>query len=177
MNLSIQVEVLISDMGTNLMELSSLLNVTPDNPKTTLDGQEIFYYFDSPHMIKTIRNMMLKNRFCGDGYQTAWKYIVDFYNSNSKLQNRLAPKLTKQHFDRNGFERQKVKSATQVISNTVASGLATYIYFKYQKAEQQIIALTNSSIFLTYQMVKMRVILVLKHNKNTSHICKIRLTF
>jgi len=50
------------------------------------------------------------------------KYLVDFYKSDQGL-NRLAPNLTETHINPGPFQKMKVKYASQIFSNTVATGM------------------------------------------------------
>jgi hypothetical protein len=61
------------------------------------------------------------------GKTTDWKYIVNFYENDRGLKNRMAPKLCKSHVEPTKFERMRVKYATQVLSATVAAALETYV--------------------------------------------------
>lgn len=117
-------------MGSNFVELSEHLGVTPQKPSFTLGGKKLFYYFDPPHLIKALRNNMLTNEICWDNKKTSWKYIVQFYEKDKKLRNRLAPKLTESHIKPTNFEKMRVKFATQVLSATVAASLETYVSLK-----------------------------------------------
>ncbi|KAJ3641856.1 hypothetical protein Zmor_028327 [Zophobas morio] len=121
---------LVTDMGSNFMELSKLLGVTKEKPVFTLGNKEIFYVFDPPHLVKAVRNNMLLNSFCWDDKKTCWQYIVDFYNRDKNLTNRCAPRLTNAHIAPGKFEKMRVKYATQVLSATVAGSLHTYIELK-----------------------------------------------
>lgn len=126
----LDVVALITDQGSNFMELSTLLGVSLGNTKVELLGKESFYFFDPPHLIKSIRNNLLTNRFVWNNKKTSCNDIVQFYDSDSQLPNRLAPKLTKAHMDPSCFQNERVKLATQVLSGTVAAGLNTYIQLK-----------------------------------------------
>lgn len=46
---------LISDMGYNNIEMSDLLGVTHEETQFSLGGQDLYYYFDPPHLIKAVR--------------------------------------------------------------------------------------------------------------------------
>lgn len=86
--------------------------------------------FDTTHLIKTVRNNLRKHNFLKEnGNEISWKYIEDFYNHDKKYSLRAAPKLTDSHIFTNNFEKMKVKFASQVFSQTVASGLNLYIRF------------------------------------------------
>ena len=55
------------------------------------------------------------------------KDIETVYQQDSKQSIRCCPKLTKKHINLNGFQKMKVKYATQVLSKTMASSIMTYV--------------------------------------------------
>ncbi|GFO19473.1 THAP domain-containing protein [Plakobranchus ocellatus] len=59
-----------------------------------------------------------------------WSHIQQFYDHDSELPIRLAPKLTKRHIELPNFAKLKVSLAVQVLSHTVAAGISTMVSFK-----------------------------------------------
>ena len=129
-NIGIKVVAVTCDMGSANLQLSEFLQVTSSDPYFTIDEQKIIFCFDVPHLLKATRNMFLKNNFSYDEYSTDHKYVVDFYQEDSKLQRRLAPKLTNAHVSSNAFETMKVRFAAQLFSSTVAAAMTMYIHLK-----------------------------------------------
>ncbi|KAG5862114.1 hypothetical protein JTB14_030216 [Gonioctena quinquepunctata] len=62
-NVGLKVFGLISDMGSNVLELAEGLGVTQNNSKIVLGGQQMFWFFDTCHLIKAVRNNLLMNEF------------------------------------------------------------------------------------------------------------------
>ena len=124
------VETIISDLGSNLQKLLRVLNITPDKPWFIHKGKKIFYLYDSPNLIKAVRNNLMKyDIHCGKNMKkvASWEDI-QVINELDRTQNlRCCPKLTQKHINPNGFMKMKVKLATQTISQTVASTMSTYI--------------------------------------------------
>jgi hypothetical protein len=89
--------VVVNDMGSSNICVSNILNVTPERPFFTVDGKEVVYMFDVPHLLKATRNMLIKHIFCFDRKSTSWSHVVNFYNKDKSALNRLAPKLTDAH--------------------------------------------------------------------------------
>lgn len=83
--------------------------------------------YDVPHLIKCTRNSMLDHTIEVNGKELSSKYIEEFYKRDKVLHNRMAPNLTDSHMHPTKPERMKVKLATQLLSNSVAAGLTTYI--------------------------------------------------
>lgn len=86
--------------------------------------------FDAPHLIKALRNMLIKYNFILNNNTISWKYILQFYNLDKGYSVRAAPKLTDSHIFPSNFEKMKVKYATQVFSATVEAALNVYIRFE-----------------------------------------------
>lgn len=59
--------------------------------------------------------------------ETCWSYIEQFYEKDRTQMNRCASRLTNSHIYPTNFEKMKVRLATQILSNTLASGLNTHI--------------------------------------------------
>ena len=79
--------------------------------------------FDPPHLIKCIRNNLIKYTFKFRQYTATWQDILNFYNKDKELQIIAAPKLTDKHIWPNNFAKLKVKYATQILSHTVAASI------------------------------------------------------
>lgn len=121
-------QAVVSDQGANFRALARILSVTKSDPTFKLHDTELVYIFDSPHLIKSIRNNLMKYDMQFDGNKCAkWSDIVNFYNWDSKRRFRLAPKLSPSHINPGIFEKMKVKTATQVLSKTVACGIYTQV--------------------------------------------------
>ena len=124
------VETIISDLGSNFQKLLRELNITPDKPWFIHKGKKIFYLYDPPHLIKAVRNNLMKYDFhFGKNVKkvASWEDIQVIYERDRTQNLRCCPKLTEKHINPNGFMKMKVKLATQTISQTVASTMSTYI--------------------------------------------------
>lgn len=83
------------------------------------------YFYDTPHLLKSVRNNLIKYDFLMNGHPVKWQYIKDFYNRDSQMSLRLAPKLSSKHIYCNTFEKMRVCLAAQVFSRSVAAGIHT----------------------------------------------------
>ena len=126
-SIGLHVTTVVSDLGSNFQKLIRSLGITPTQPWFSHKGQKIFYLFDTPHIIKAIRNNLMKYNFHFDEKVASWDHIQVVYNRDQQQPIRCCPKLTQRHLNPNGFEKMKVKYATQVFSHTVASTLLTYV--------------------------------------------------
>ena len=82
--------------------------------------------YDTPHLLKSVRNNLMKYNFCTDSGVVKWQYIQEFYKSDKAMNIRLAPKLSDKHVYCNTFEKMRVRLASQVLSRTVAAGIYTH---------------------------------------------------
>ena len=83
--------------------------------------------FDLPHLIKCIRNNLMKYTFKFGQYTATWQDILNFYNKDKELQIKAAPKLTDKHIRPKNFAKIKVKYATQILSHTVAASICMHV--------------------------------------------------
>jgi len=49
----------VTDMGSNFMQLSRELGISTENSIFSVKEEKIVYFFDTPHLIKALRNMLL----------------------------------------------------------------------------------------------------------------------
>lgn len=107
--IGLSVCVLASDMGTNNIQLTNILKVTSNKPYFFINEQKFFYMFDTPHLIKAVRNNLQKHNFVDrDDQEISWKYLEQFYNHDKNYSDRAAPKLTNSHLCPTNFEKMKV---------------------------------------------------------------------
>jgi hypothetical protein len=125
--INLSVKVVVNDMGSSNICVSNILNVTPERPFFTVDGEDVVYMFDVPHLLKATRNMLMKHIFYFDGKSTSWSHVVNFYNKDKSALNRLAPKLTDAHVHPSKPEKMKVFLAAHVLSARVAAAMTTYV--------------------------------------------------
>jgi hypothetical protein len=90
------------------------------------NGIKRFALFDFPHLIKSMRNTVLDNEqlITSDGI-VSWRVIEEFYYLDKGFATRMATKLNDIHIHPNSFQKMRVSYATQICSNTVASGIET----------------------------------------------------
>ena len=109
----------VSDIGSNFHKFVHEMGITPAN----LGSPTIFYIFDTPHIIKAIRNNLISYNFHVEDKVASWKDIEALYKIDSNNAIRCCPKLTSKHMYPNSFLKMKMKLATQVLSHSVAAAL------------------------------------------------------
>lgn len=92
-NCGAMVHALITDMGSNFIQLSRDLGISVQNSTFLVNNESVVYIFDTPHLIKATRNNLLKHNFEINNKIASWDYIVEFYKRDSKQWIKTAPKL------------------------------------------------------------------------------------
>jgi hypothetical protein len=93
----------ICDMSFTNQGLYRRLKVTEDNPFIEIKNSKIYLVHDTPNLIKLVRNNLMRKDFQYYHNQTSkiqtakWRDIVQFYENDTKLLPRMAPKLTNLH--------------------------------------------------------------------------------
>jgi hypothetical protein len=126
-SIGLKVVAVVSDLGSNFQKFIRDLGVTPTRPWFVHNGAKIFYLYDPPHIIKAIRNNLINYNFHFSGKVASWSDITTVYNHDKTLPIRLCPKLTDRHMQPNGFQKMRVKYATQTLSHTVSAAVETYM--------------------------------------------------
>lgn len=126
-NIGFDINAIVSDQRANFLMFARTLGVSVDRPYFTIDGKNIVYMFDPPHLLKSTRkNMFFKHNFQMNNKLTDTVYLEKFYNAHKQKLNRCAHKLTDIHINPNSFQKMKVRYAVQVFSSTVAASMETY---------------------------------------------------
>lgn len=123
------VHAVISDQGNNFCSLSRKLGVTKKIPYFIIDDSKIWYIFDTPHLMKNTRNLLLNGKTIVMGDKiVSWAHIQELYKiDKAERLFRMALKLTDTHISPVNREKMKVKYATQVLSASVANGIQSLI--------------------------------------------------
>lgn len=123
-------KLFVCDPGSKNRKLVRALGITRDKPYFMNGDQKVFFLWDPPHLIKNVRNNLLKNDLLWRGQVVSWKHIRNLYFAQKQMRLKLTPKLTRRHvIFRNSFAKMKVKLATQVFSNSVNVALLTFVAF------------------------------------------------
>ena len=125
------VKTMICDQGPNNQRcMSKFFNITTTKTYTTINNNNIYLFYDPPHLLKNIRNNFKKHNYILNEEEISWNYLVNFYNYDKQTEIRMAPKLTDDHFELPYNRKMKVNLAAQVLSHTVAAGINTMIRSK-----------------------------------------------
>lgn len=87
-----------------------------------VSGVDLFIMYDPPHLLKGLRNNMMKYDilFDRDSKRAKWKDIIDIYERDGAIGgSRMMKKLTDEHVYPNKVRKMKVSYCAQVFSDTV----------------------------------------------------------
>ena len=93
--------------------------------------QNIFVIYYPPYLLKNIRNNFKKGDFVLHENKIRWQHIVDFYNFDKSQQIQIAPNLRDRHIELPSFLAKCVNLAAQVLTHSVAAGIATLVTLKH----------------------------------------------
>ncbi len=127
--IGLTVSVLVCDQGSNNQNLvQTELGVSCERPFFLHGSRKVFVFYDPPHLLKNIRNNLKKYGFtvgsADSKVDVLWKHIESFYEADCSKPVRLAPRLTRTHIDIPPFKNLRVRLAAQILSHSVASGIA-----------------------------------------------------
>lgn len=176
------IKIIVCDQGSSNRLFNKICGVTKDSPflfydkndtrilrnhnevmETPDNYMKIYSLYCSPHLLKSVRNILLKNDLefgeCDSEYKASWRYIKKLYDLDSQNSTRLCPKLTAAHIFPNSFAKMRVSFASQVLSDTVAAGIRTLI--ELEKIENE----SESTAIFIENINKLFDFLNIKNNK------------
>lgn len=143
---------IVTDMGSNFVKFASDMGVTQENPYFVENGEKVFYFFDSPHLLKATRNCLMNNHIeftsanLNAPVEASWQPIVDLFEADKTKSIRLLPKLKQEHISPNNNQKMRVKYAAQILSASVAAALSNQ--YNTQHASQTYLA--TAEIAMTF---------------------------
>lgn len=133
-----KVVAIVSDMGPTNMKLWKCLEITPTNTTFLhpVSGKPIYMFADVPHLIKLARNHFLDSGFVLPNQKYIGKQIIQEVINLNKGDLSCIYKVSDRHLSAVGSQRQNVKLAVQVLSNSMANAIS---YF----GQRQLLQFTN----------------------------------
>ena len=126
--INLNVVAIVCDQESSHRQCLTNMGVTLSSPMFTSDtGNDIHVMYDPPHLIKNVRNNLLKYDIIIGNDVVSFDHISALFDLEEASVLRFVPKLTRSHIELNAFKRMNVKLATQVLSHSVASAIRTYI--------------------------------------------------
>lgn len=126
------VRALVCDQHTTNISALKLLGFSKTTPYISHPTAQakVYIIFDPPHLIKNLRNNLIRYDITTNGKTVSWKYLHSLYNIDKQNPVRLAPKLTESHLEPGPLLSMRVKLATQVFSHQVSAAMSLYIIAK-----------------------------------------------
>lgn len=115
------------DQCTTNVKMFREVGATQDNPVVILEGQQIAFMFDSPHLLKNTKSMLMKHNAVFRGEISSFEYIKRLYDVDCSATPRLVPKLREKFIIQAPFIAMNVAQATRTLSNSVAAGIEYYV--------------------------------------------------
>ena len=126
--IGITVMVVVCDQGANNRGMFCQLGIEVHKPFVTVDGRKVYFMYDPPHLLKSVRNNLRRYPMKVSGGGVAkWDHIKALFDLDSRQKLRLAPKLKFSHVLLSGFKEMNVRLAAQVFSHSVATAMKFYM--------------------------------------------------
>ena len=93
----------------------------------SLTGERVYFMYDPPHLLKSIRNGLYNTGFTMEGKVISWEHIKVLYNIKKFDKIQVAGKLSENHMNLTSFSKMRVDYAAETLSQSVASGLRSVI--------------------------------------------------
>jgi hypothetical protein len=122
------VKVVVCDQGANNRGMFANLNISIDKPFVEINSRKVYFMYDPPHLLKSVRNNFKRYpvQLAGGGI-ARWDHVKKLFDLDSSHKLRLTPKLKLSHILLNGFKEMNVRLAAQVLSHSVGVGISFYI--------------------------------------------------
>lgn len=123
---NVLIKCIVCDQGSGNRSAMKFLGVSHQHPHFFVENTKIFGIYDTPHLIKSVRNNLLTGDFLIENNVVSFDNVRKVYEIDVKNQkSRALVKLTNTHINPNTFQKMNVKLAVQVLSHTVAAAIRT----------------------------------------------------
>ena len=129
-DIGLVVKSCVCDQGSNNRRLFADLGIKIENPFYMCGQEKVYFMYDPPHLLKSVRNNLLNHPITVDGKEANWEHIKQLYldeQARGHVRTKAAGRLTKEHIFPNGFQKMSVPRAAQVLSASVAASLNTAV--------------------------------------------------
>lgn len=126
--IGLQPKLIVCDQDcSNNWSALKLLNVTENKPFFFINNKKVYAIFDVPRLVKSVRNDLIGCSFQKGEKTFCYSDIEETYKiHNRNYKNSVSFKITDAHINPKPFQKNSVKLALQVFSNTMASTIRTY---------------------------------------------------
>lgn len=127
--ISYNVVACVSDCGASNVGLWKELGVNVDNTffAHPITNENVYMFADAPHLLKLLRNWLIDKGFVlGDGSIIDKSPLQALVDLTSSAEVNPCWKVSQIHLDCEKSQRQNVRLAAQLLSNSVSTGLLRY---------------------------------------------------
>lgn len=124
-DLGLKVCAVVCDQGPNNRKAYQILGVSEEKPFTIFNDEKIFCFYDFPHLLKSIRNVLLKSDLQTPDGKVSFNVFREIYNLEIDNVAKTCLKFRSSHIAPNAFEKMHVRLATQIFSRTTAASIQT----------------------------------------------------
>lgn len=119
--INFEVRAVNFDLGPKNIKLLESLTPSFNNP---CDNEKIYMFADVPHLIKLIRNHLIdKGILMKNGHVLTKEPLVKLLGLTKNDSFKITYKITEENLCAKGFQKQKVKTAVQLLSRTNSAAL------------------------------------------------------
>ena len=122
-DIGFRVRHMVCDQGSTNQKAIASLGINKDRPFIELNNRKITFAFDGPHILKCLRNNLIKRNYIIDNVEVSWAPLIELRELERTKVCKAAPKLTDRHLNPNNFEKMNVRLAAQIFSNSVYAAL------------------------------------------------------
>lgn len=112
--------------STNRAMYEREFKITEEKPYIEREWGKVYCLYDAPHLLKSIRNNLMKHNVMYKGKMCSFSHIKKLYWEDIKTQPRSVPKLKEEHIKLAQFAEMSVSKAAVVLSHSVATGLKSF---------------------------------------------------
>ncbi|XP_044740044.1 uncharacterized protein LOC123301372 [Chrysoperla carnea] len=123
------VKALICDQGPRNQGMFKKHKMTPTKPFFKVPGYDhkIYFIYDPPHLLKSIRNNLFKKHFKYDGGYARWSVLEKIFSLSKESPLHLIPKITERHlYNISNGDKMSVSLAAQVFSKSMYTAHLVY---------------------------------------------------
>lgn len=134
-SIGLRTAVVIMDQHPTNVKMVQELGADQNNPYFTVDEEQVIVMFDTPHLVKSVRNNLLTKNFLFKDEIVSFKWLKEFFDLDIKTNPRLAPRFTERCLIKHAFDKMRVGFATRLFSRTTSNAMLSYIKMNKLKEE------------------------------------------
>lgn len=133
------IKSVVCDQGPRNKSLPRALGVTMEKSFFFIKEipDKIFFLFDPPHLLKSLRNNVEQKKLTYRGGTVDWNEIKKIYELSQESPLNLIPKISNRHFELSHFSKMSVSLAAQVFSESMYTAYLVYKLIFPEKFEEK----------------------------------------